>query len=466
MREVSFDIESVDGSYQARMESVYEVESLAVTDQSYGGGPAVAQRWPYLKGIEVPGVVGKLISVLIGMDLATAHLQKDHRIPPIGVKGPVAIKTAFGWSLVGPTPEMTSEKRRRSRKGRTNVTLTAEDEALSESLTRFWDWDSACVRLKPPVLPESEAKGLEILQRTTRNIGEQYEVGVMWAGDKRPTLASGEYEARKQFGALERKFNKKPDFASAYAAVVNGYIADGYARKVSARELKKQLPWTRYLPHHGVVTTHKPGKVRVVFNAAAKVNGVSLNDCLIQGPNFLTSQLGVFLRFRRGAVALSADIKAMFHQVKLPVDDQAAFCFLWRNPNDIGAKVETYMMTAHIFGAVSSPSSCMYALNRVTEDYAEEYSEVAPCVKKHFYVDNYIEAVDSVEVACRRVEKLTELLHRGHFHLTKWASSSRDVLKNVPVEDRSEPTLNLDLDQLPVERTLGVRWNADEDARL
>ncbi|KAL9984241.1 hypothetical protein ACROYT_G006514 [Oculina patagonica] len=55
------------------------------------------------------------------------------------------------------------------------------------------------------------------------------------------------------------------------------------------------------------------------------------------------------------------------------------------------------------------------------------------------------------------------LLERGGFRLTKWTSNSREVLANIPEDKRAQPTLNLDLDQLPIERALGVLWNIETD---
>ena len=42
-------------------------------------------------------------------------------------------------------------------------------------------------------------------------------------------------------------------------------------------------------------------------------------------------------------------------------------------------------------------------------------------------------------------------------------SSSREVLASIAPEERSKPMLNLDVDDLPVERTLGVVWDAESD---
>lgn len=66
----------------------------------------------------------------------------------------------------------------------------------------------------------------------------------------------------------------------------------------------------------GVVQNpNKPGKVRVVWDAAAKTGGVSLNSMLLKGPDLLTSLPAVLFRFRQREVAITGDIKEMFHQI-------------------------------------------------------------------------------------------------------------------------------------------------------
>ncbi len=54
---------------------------------------------------------------------------------------------------------------------------------------------------------------------------------------------------------------------------------------------------------------------------------------------------------------------------------------------------------------------------------------------------------------------------RGGFRLTKWISNSRTVLNAIPEEDRDKKVKNLDLehDNLPLERALGVLWCAESD---
>ena len=57
----------------------------------------------------------------------------------------------------------------------------------------------------------------------------------------------------------------------------------------------------------------------------------------------------------------------------------------------------------------------------------------------------------------------TALLKKGGFHLNQWLSSSREVLALVLESDRNQPRLNLDLDDLPTERTLGVLYDSESD---
>lgn len=52
--------------------------------------------------------------------------------------------------------------------------------------------------------------------------------------------------------------------------MVNNYLEKGYARRLSAEEASTRSNITWYLPHHPVLNPNKPGKVRVVFDAAAK----------------------------------------------------------------------------------------------------------------------------------------------------------------------------------------------------
>ena len=68
-----------------------------------------------------------------------------------------------------------------------------------------------------------------------------------------------------------------------------------------------------YLPHQAVIQRDKSTtKMRIVYDASAKENGPSLNDCLYTGPALAQNILDILLRLRCHQVALVADIEKAF----------------------------------------------------------------------------------------------------------------------------------------------------------
>ena len=65
---------------------------------------------------------------------------------------------------------------------------------------------------------------------------------------------------------------------------------------------------TWYLPHHSVFNEHKANKIRIVLDAAAEHDGMTLNKAFLTGPDLLNNLAGILLRFRKNKVAVTADI--------------------------------------------------------------------------------------------------------------------------------------------------------------
>ncbi|XP_071944867.1 uncharacterized protein [Antedon mediterranea] len=197
-----------------------------------------------------------------------------------------------------------------------------------------------------------------------------------------------------------------------------------------------QSKW--YIPHHGVFNPHKP-KLRVVFDCAARSQGIALNDVLIPGPTLTNSLLGVLLRFRECKVALMADVEAMFYQVRVPEKDRHYLRFLWFTGGNLEKEPEEFRMKVHLFGVASSRACANSALKQTAEDGENSRnSEAVKTIQNNFY---------------------------GGFNLTKWSSSDKQVIESIPKERRSKElqSLNFKEDGLPLERALGVNWSPEGD---
>jgi hypothetical protein len=143
----------------------------------------------------------------------------------------------------------------------------------------------------------------------------------------------------------------------------------------------------------------------------------------------------------------------MFHQVLVRKEDASIYIFLYALR--VQAEPDVCRMKLHIFGYVCSPAVCAFVLSREAEDADfEDVDFAVQKVKSQFYVDNWVTSFRTEVEAVSGTAKLTESLKKGGFKLPHWGSSSRSVLESLP--GQSITALNVDLDGLPTERTLGM----------
>ena len=219
-------------------------------------------------------------------------------------------------------------------------------------IERFWKLqDYGVSALKPQGGPMSveDIRAQGIIKETTRLTPDgHYEVGLLWRDDN-PALPNNRPMAEKRAGSLRQRLTKPGNevLAAKYREVMEGYIEKGYTRKLT-EEIEHESPVTWFLPNHPVMNPNKPGKLRIVFNAAAEFKGASLNKALLSGPGVTNSLVAVLLHFRQGNVGLAPDVEAMFLQIRVRKEDQSALRFSWwtRSYNE---PPDVYTMQVHIF---------------------------------------------------------------------------------------------------------------------
>ena len=108
-----------------------------------------------------------------------------------------------------------------------------------------------------------------------------------------------------------RRLKQTPSILQEYDDIAHDQLDKGIVEPVT--ETNHASSRLHYLPHHAVIHTDKATtKLCIVYDASAKSNGPSLNDCLHAGPKFNQLILDILVRFRSFKVALTADIEKAF----------------------------------------------------------------------------------------------------------------------------------------------------------
>jgi len=102
------------------------------------------------------------------------------------------------------------------------------------------------------------------------------------------------------------------------------------------------MKWTHFLLHHAVICQDmSTTKLRIIYDASARAESHSLNDCLFSGPKFNLTILDIILRFRCYRVTLVADVEKAFLMVSVTDSDRDMLRFLW--VDDVNKALPTIM---------------------------------------------------------------------------------------------------------------------------
>lgn len=326
---------------------------------------------------------------------------------------------------------------------------------LEQNLRLEQDWPG---RKREPV---DVLRATELLQATTSIANGIWSAGLLWREDER-IVPDSKPLALARLKSIERRMDADPDYAKAYCLKMNHYVKQGYAEEVQLESLagRKNI-W--FIPHLGVVHPAKPGKLRVVHDAAACVKGVSLNSQLLPGPDLSNSIVGVLCRFREYAVGFMADIADMFLRIRIQEKDQYSQLFLWRGDRrDIEPRI--FKMNSLIFGAKTSPCTAEFVRIKNAERFRERFPRAVTGIIENFYVDDLLFGADTVVEARKLINDIIWINSQGNFNLVGWSSNEGEALSDVRQEERTTRAVALEKGDLCAQRLLGLEWlpNTDE----
>ncbi|XP_076861369.1 uncharacterized protein LOC143514271 [Brachyhypopomus gauderio] len=429
------------------------------------------------------------IWLLLGRDILQVHkVRQQHNGPP---SAPFAQKHDLGWVIVGDvclsgahSPKTVNTfKTCFMENGRPscmnpclNVVKVKED--LSQSFKQDIPWSCATVRqedhLGRTVFLRSDKDNhlspsiddltfLQLMDKEFVGDNSGSWIAPLPFRTPRKQLPNNKRYAYERFMSLQRNFQRRPNMKKDFIEFMQGVLDNHHAERAPPLVDEKEA-W--YLPIFGVYHPQKPGKIRVVFDSSASFEGLSLNDVLLQGPNLNNSLLGVLLRFRKDLVAVTADIKQMFYCFYVKDEHRDVLRFLWFKDNNPENEVVDYRMTVHVFGNSPSPAVATYGLRRSAQEGEKDFgSDVCEFIKTDFYVDNVLRSFPSEAEAVDVLMRAQQLLKGYNIKLHKIASNKTEVMEAFPADDRAKSIKALDLavDDLPVQRSLGVAWDMTKD---
>ena len=128
----------------------------------------------------------------------------------------------------------------------------------------------------------------------------------------------------RRLNSLYKRLKQDPARLREYDAVIKDQLSKGVI-KVAQNPNGACGNRINYLPHHAVVRSDKDTtKLRIIYDASARDNGPSLNDCLYTGPKFGQEILEILLRFRIHNVALIGDVEKAFLMISVAASDRDA----------------------------------------------------------------------------------------------------------------------------------------------
>ena len=243
--------------------------------------------------------------ILIGSDqywtFATGEVVKE-------TQGPTAFNTKLGWILSGPVvrkegvePHTTLVTHVLRADGICNA------RSLDKELHSFWNIESMGI-------VESEDIVQNQFQDNVSFEHGRYVVSLPWK-ESGLSLPDNYQISFRRLKSLYRRLQRSPELLEKYDSIIREQLALGIVEPVDESATFSRI---HYLPHHAVVRQDKSTtKLRIVYDASAKEDGPSLNECLYTGPPLHKKIFDLLLRFRTQPVALIADIEKAFLMIKV-----------------------------------------------------------------------------------------------------------------------------------------------------
>ncbi|XP_059054182.1 uncharacterized protein LOC131848376 [Achroia grisella] len=297
---------------------------------------------------------------------------------------------------------------------------------LDNLIKRQYEIDSLGITKNLPLVSDDDKRAIDTIENSARQLEDNhYEVGLPWK-KVLPTLIPDSYpQALSRLRALERQMSKD-------------------------ESLRQHI--TILLMISSVKVMPKSVIHRRIINDGHRIFPVLIR---------MVQSVGICQPSGEGAVALNADIKEMFPQIKIAEKDRDAQRFLWRNKD---GTIMEYRMKAMIFGAVCSPFIALYIKNKNAKKAEATYPLAYKAIVEDHYMDDYLGSHSNVTEAAQIASDIITVHKTCGFEMRGWISNNSQALSLVPKNLRSESNSDVYLPPNNDVGILGVKWNPLHDS--
>ncbi|XP_067927966.1 uncharacterized protein [Watersipora subatra] len=432
-------IHTINGSKRTDIERYDDLMLRGYTTDNYAQISAYKKDQVYCNKNQIPNRARKLahletiadaipppldipVGLLIGGDHPEVIQPLESRPAPKGSVGlPFGVRTLFGWTMGGGSSSCSSINKHVYQTGKSTELMNILEQDFRETNTNnvLTSQDDLKFQQIMKAHAEQNAEGNYVMPLPFRKPDE--EIG----------LPLNRIQTEKRLAGIVKKFRADPEYHEEYRNFIEDLIKNGHAEEAPETGEPGKV-W--YLPHFGVRHKQKR-KLRVVMDASARFNGISLNDILLTGPDHMNSLIGILLRFRKEPIAVTSNIQKMFYNFFVKQEHRDYLRFLW--VDEKLESVKDYRMTVHLFGATSSPAVATHGLRKLADDYESISDKAAEFLRNDFYVDDGVTSVASKEDAKNLIQDAIEICKKGNIRLYKFLSNDKEVLDSVPKSERS-----------------------------
>ncbi|XP_062590301.1 uncharacterized protein LOC134251896 [Saccostrea cucullata] len=474
-----FVIEPVSAEQKLYLPKIIECDEIP-NNRKEIPTPEVASAYQHL--LDIAPLIPDLdhtaeILLLIGRDLIQAHHVIEQKLGPPDL--PFAQKLYLGWTIIGEVCLGSAHRPNSIVVNKTHVLdngrstlLEPCDSKLLISQEKHQHGVGSCTGIfcttvndETPGMSTEDRQFLEIMDREFhRDSYGKWTAPLPFQHD-RPVLPNNYTQAMRRAIILDASLRKNPTKLG-HALEFMRNIFDRNHAEVAPPLKPNEECW--YLPIFGVYHPLKPEKIRMVFDSSARFQDLSLNSVLLSGPDLTNSLIGVLMRFRMEAVAVTADIEQMFHCFGVSEKHRNFLRFLWYTDNDPTKPLTEYRMTVQVFGNTPSPAVATYGFRLAAIQAEHSFGkDVREFVERNFYVDDGLVSLPTTQEAIDLLRRTQQaLLTHGNLRLHKIASNDPRVMQSFDVKDLAKDLIDLDIthDDLPTQRSLGLVWDLQRDA--